>query len=91
MTTALIKRRAERGRPRNDEAKPSQKKITVYITRDPQGIKLFRTKPKLSVVGVWEGAAVPGTKVMDTRVFVTKFRNATLPTRGGVVGSTMIL
>ena len=91
MTTALMKRRAKRGRPRKDEVKPSQKKVSVFVARDPQGVKLFKKKPKLSVVGVWEGTLVSGTKVMDARTFVTKFRNAMLPSRGEMAASNMMI
>ena len=86
----LVHRRARRGRPRKGEADLG-KIVTkpVFVTRDPQGIKLFAALPKKTVLGLWEGKLVNGTKPMDPRVFVTKFRNARLPGRGGVLETRM--
>lgn len=81
--TLLVKRRATRGRPRKDEViARTMKVIPVYVARDPQGIKLFTSAPKLSVLGLWEGKSINGLKPMDPRTFVLKYRNAVLPERG---------
>lgn len=86
MKTLLMKRRATRGRPRkSDVAAKTLKVVPVYVGRDPQGIKLFTSEPKLSVLGVWEGKLVNGTGPMEPRAFVLKYRNAVLPERGAKI------
>jgi hypothetical protein len=81
----LVRRRAKRGRPRKDEGEAKVITKPVFVARDPQGVKLFITKPTLSVLGVWEGTIFGTMKPMDPRMFVTKFRNARLPERGDVL------
>lgn len=86
----LVKRRAKRGRPRLTEASAKMKTMPVFVARDPQGVKLFAKKPALSVLGLWEGTLIPGaSKPLEPRVFVTKYRNAQLPSRGSVLEVTM--
>jgi len=59
--------------------------VDVFIARDPQGVKIFKSQPKLSLVGTWTGAMLKGYDVMDPKNFVLKFRNAVLPGRGKCV------
>jgi hypothetical protein len=81
-TNVLVRRRGKRGRPRKDEKPVKLTCSPVFVARDPQGVKLFSAKPKLSVLGLWDGKLVKDTDAMDARVFVSKFRNAKLPDRG---------
>jgi hypothetical protein len=89
ITTVLIKRRAKRGRPRKSEAKTRLSAMPVFVARDPQGIKIFITRPKLTVMGLWEGTPLNGFRAMEPRTFVVKFRNARLPNRGGMLETRM--
>ena len=89
MAKALVKRRTKRGRPRIDEKTKKCVTIPVYVARDPQGIKVFKKKPVLSITGIWDGDRVPGVDAMDSRTFVMKFRNAVLPARGQVLSARM--
>ena len=86
---ALVRRRAKRGRPRKDEQGIKVVTKPVFVARDPQGVKLFAAAPKLTVLGLWQGQLIGGTKPMDPRSFVNKFRNARLPGKGGVLEMRM--
>lgn len=76
----LIRRRNKRGRPRKDEKVAKLTTFPVFVCRDPQGIKLFPSKPSM-VAGLWQGALLDNCRVVDPKQFVAKFRNAKLPLR----------